>query len=406
MGMIFSTAMRGWRPERPRMRFLLQQYDLRAQAGGGLAHSRQFVRNLRSQGHSLWGWAPAVEEEPAVTPLRSRLDFALAWSFVDCAYYRVTHQCPDTGMPRLPSLLGGAPLRVWEFNTIPEFASCVGATSEAIEVSKRTFRERRGDCDLAVCVSEAIADYVREELGITRTVVATNASDPSVFFPEVTPVSQMAPFAGACNVCWLGSWELSWHRMDLVREAAEILAAKRGGARPIHFHVLGGKVPEDSACYGPHFHFHGHVPYEDLPGWLAGMTMGLVTYGEGPGWYSSPLKFFDYLAMGLPVISLRQNQIERIFAEEGLSRLLVKDYSAPLLADRIDELVSDSALITQCRERFPTLVRERYNWSAVTARIATEVATLRDAQDQSSGGGVRRARRRIFRALHRCRKHS
>lgn len=357
------------------MKFLLQQYDFRPQNGGGIVHSRQFVRNLHALGHETCAWSGAQGTSEGIRGLANRRQFIRAWATADCVYHRVTTRCPRSRVPFLSRILGARPVRVWEFNAVPEFALCKGDTPRAVEAEKEIFRARRKECDLAVCVSPAIAGYVESELGIERTCVASNASDPSRFHPGVRPNARMNRFRGCFNVCWIGSWELSWHRTDLVISAAQELAASQAGA-DIQFHILGKasggeKMPAN-------VHFHGNVPYENLPSWLAAMQVGLVTYGEGPGQYSSPLKLFDYCAMGLPVVSFPQKQVESILHDLDLGDyLIVREYSGEALARKLIELSCDQELIARCRRMLPELIQNTYNWRNTVGNICREVESLR-----------------------------
>lgn len=379
------------------MRFLLQQYDFRPQNGGGIVHSRQFVRNLHALGHETCAWNGAGGACEGVRGLSNRRRFIVAWATTDCVYFRVTTRCPRSRAPLPSRLLGSRAIRVWEFNAIPEFALCAGKPEAEVKKEKAVFRARRGECDLAVCVSPAIEEYVRSELGIARTWVASNGSDPSRFHPGVEPHSRMKAFRDCYNICWIGSWKLSWHRIDLVLEAARLMNASKEGA-DVRFHILGGErrtegIPDN-------VYFHGNIDYDELPAWLAAMDVGLVTYGKGPGQYSSPLKLFDYMAMGLPVVSLSQKQVEMIFGEVNLNKLVVAEYDGGALLEKIREIRGDSDLIELCRRKFPELVRCKYNWRNIVEGITREVERVR-AEKHANVPAVAKPMRWLIRKLER-----
>ena len=60
----------------------------------------------------------------------------------------------------------------------------------------------------------------------------------------------------------------------------------------------------------PNVHFHGFVPYENLPALAAGFDVGIM-FWKMTDWIRacSPLKLKEYLALGLPVVSVPINEV-------------------------------------------------------------------------------------------------
>ena len=55
----------------------------------------------------------------------------------------------------------------------------------------------------------------------------------------------------------------------------------------------------------PNFHAFGAVSYEDLPRWISAFDIGLIAYIQDEHTASvNPLKLLEYLAMGMPVVSV------------------------------------------------------------------------------------------------------
>jgi glycosyltransferase involved in cell wall biosynthesis len=74
--------------------------------------------------------------------------------------------------------------------------------------------------------------------------------------------------------------------------------------------VIGPGQPE-SRSYPANVHFTGPFPYGDLPALLAACDVGLVPFLRTPLTHAvSPLKLFEYLASGLPVVATRLDEIE------------------------------------------------------------------------------------------------
>jgi len=63
--------------------------------------------------------------------------------------------------------------------------------------------------------------------------------------------------------------------------------------------------------YPPNVHFTGPVPYEQLPALLAACDVGIVPFIKNELTHAvSPLKLFEYLATGLPVVATRLDEME------------------------------------------------------------------------------------------------
>ena len=67
--------------------------------------------------------------------------------------------------------------------------------------------------------------------------------------------------------------------------------------------------------------FTGAVPPADVPGLLASMDVAVAPYPMLPDFYFSPLKVFEYMAAGLPVVASRIGQLATLI-EDGVNGLL------------------------------------------------------------------------------------
>ena len=113
---------------------------------------------------------------------------------------------------------------VWEFNTVPEFGTYVDQGPAEIARNIDNFRRLGRGCDLAVCVSQALAEYARARLGIESVLVASNGSDPEIYRPDAPVVRHLSDAdPRAFHALWIGSAYVPWHDFDLLKDAAEIL---------------------------------------------------------------------------------------------------------------------------------------------------------------------------------------
>ena len=338
---------------------------------GPNAHSRQFVENTVALGHDVWMW-PGQEHPLAQRLPRSRLSRLRVLRTMDVVYVRLEHRPPAPCRwavgPRRALL--GDPLMVWEFNTVPEFGVYTAETPSGIARNIEGFRRFGRGCDLAVCVSSHLAEYVHGRLGIERTLAVPNGSDPELYRPDAPIVRHLRDGdPRTFHVLWIGSAYVPWHDFDLLRNAAEMIW-RRGNRHHIAVHLIGkdvrltGEMP-------PNVHYHGMEEYQHLPRWMSGMHVGLCLYRPGPADYSSPLKLFDYLSSGLAVVATRQPQTAQILGELGTPDLLIEPHDAEGLASRLEALAGDRERVRQIGRRARELLVSKYTWRAtVTTTLA------------------------------------
>jgi len=113
--------------------------------------------------------------------------------------------------------------------------------------------------------------------------------------------------------------------------------------------------------------FTGAVPYQQMPQYLARAHIGVAPYQPSLhrqlqlGFYWSPLKIFEYMASGLPVVTLDIEPLSEI-VRSGREGLLVGESDTTALAEALAELVSSperaAAIGRSARQRVESL----YSW--------------------------------------------
>ena len=125
--------------------------------------------------------------------------------------------------------------------------------------------------------------------------------------------------------------------------------------------------------------FSGPVAPAAVPGLLTEFDAAAAPYPpDGPGQddYFSPLKVFEYMAAGLPVIASAVGQIPSII-QDGRTGILVPPGDPAALADALLRLGQDPNL----RERLGLEARndavQRFSWSGVLSRITEALPPAR-----------------------------
>jgi glycosyltransferase involved in cell wall biosynthesis len=115
-------------------------------------------------------------------------------------------------------------------------------------------------------------------------------------------------------------------------------------------------------------HFTGAVPPHEVPRLLAGMDAAVAPYSGRGSFYFSPLKVYEYMAAGLPVVASRLGQLDGLIGH-GVTGLLCPPDDAGALAGALARLRSAPDLRRRLGEAARAAVLRQHTWAAVAGRI-------------------------------------
>ena len=211
-----------------------------------------------------------------------------------------------------------------------------------------------------VAVSDPVRDWVRERTGSESVHTVPNGVSITRIVPRPEDVGDpLVTFVGTLK---------PWHGV------ADLLAAAALAKRPWKLRIIGdgperAALEEQAAGLGIEVDFRGAVAPADMPGQLAGSAIGVAPYPDLGGeqqQYFSPLKVYEYLAAGLPVVASAVGQLPQILGELGT---LVPPSDPAALAAAIDDLAADPVLRGELGWRGRVQAEEKHSWAGAVDHI-------------------------------------
>ena len=121
--------------------------------------------------------------------------------------------------------------------------------------------------------------------------------------------------------------------------------------------------------------FTGPAAHDEVPRWIARMDVAVAPYPKDSPTYFSPIKIFEYMAAGIPVVASRVGQIGE-FLVHRRSAMLHEPGSVADLVACVEELRRRPALAARlAREARSRLVRN-WTWNRNAARVLALVRSV------------------------------
>lgn len=244
----------------------------------------------------------------------------------------------------------------------------------AAETERRIFR----DTDRVIVVSRQLQEFVIS-CGVppSRIQILPNSVDPRRFAKARGDHSVRAQlqledkrvigFVGSLKP-WHGTETLlaAFHELHTTVANAHLLIVGDGPGRAqlenyAQMHDLNGAVT-----------FTGNVPYDDIPHYIAAMDIAVAPYTPSENFYYSPIKIFEYMAMGKPVVGGRIGQVEEVITN-GETGVLFEPGNIAALHAALAQLVSDSPLCRRLGENARAWVETERTWDN-NARQVVQIA--------------------------------
>jgi glycosyltransferase involved in cell wall biosynthesis len=241
--------------------------------------------------------------------------------------------------------------------------------------ARRVERYLFGAATRIVAVSSEVAEYACAHGGDpARVVVAANGVDLSLYADvQPQPVDDTH-----FTIAFLGSLK-PWHGIDVLIDALALLVSRD---RNYHLRLIGDGPERDRltaqiAARGlsAHATVVGQVARDQVPAHLHDVDVTVAPYPRLDGFYFSPLKVFEYMAAGRPIVASRIGQIESVL-QDRQTALLVTPGDPGTLADAIETLRSQPALAARLSRAARDQAFSRHGWEHTVSTALAGVGAL------------------------------
>jgi glycosyltransferase involved in cell wall biosynthesis len=236
--------------------------------------------------------------------------------------------------------------------------------------------------DVVVTVSSPLREYVIG-LGVPaeRILVMPNGVNPEVFSPQCPSAAVRERWGlGPGPVIGFVGGLRPWHGVRALPALLHRLAARHAGVQML----IAGDGPlrdelttafrqngtSDRVC------FTGPVSHEEVADLIRLFDVALAPYDETSHlFYFSPLKLFEYMGCGVPVVAAAIGQIPDVVHDQE-NGLLYAPGDLDGLSTACDRLLGDAALRTRLGRAAVQLVHGRFTWAHNAARVVDVARTL------------------------------
>lgn len=215
--------------------------------------------------------------------------------------------------------------------------------------------------DFIIAAEPVIAKYYPSK----KTVLIRNFSRVDSFknYPDAVPYAKRKK-----SIIYVGLLS----RPRGLFEMLEAYETARVQDQELRFDIGGKFSPqslEGEVLKQYHINFLGWIPYEKLPGLLYESMIGIIIPQPNPRYTTNyPVKLFEYMAAGLPVIASKFGEAAA-FVKECNGGLLVDPANTKEVSNAILWLLNHAEEAEAMGNRGQEMIFKKYNWETESAKL-------------------------------------
>ena len=246
-------------------------------------------------------------------------------------------------------------------------------------IARRLELKAYQECDVLVCVSEALKEIIISEVSIDteKVVVLPNGVDTEFFNPEhYKPKRIFSNF----TVGFVGTFN-AWQRLDLLLEALHELRTEginlslvAVGSGIMHTQW---QTQAERLGIADNVAFIGRVPRQEVPPLIAGFDVGYSGQAELKigKMYHSPLKIYEYMAMAKPVVASTFEDSRRVL-RDGETGFLFQGGDKEELKRALTSAYMSQAILSNMGRMAREEIVTNHSWTSRVCDLTTEVERI------------------------------
>ncbi len=239
---------------------------------------------------------------------------------------------------------------------------------------------------------ECLADY--HGFAPVRTIVLHDAAPAGIVpLPREQRRARLISLAPQAYGAWRQVCGYFGHLY--AGRGVEVIEAMADARPDVLFLVFGGNKSDVTARrranVRTNLHYIGHVPHPVAQEAMRSMDVLLMPYqksvsigvaGQDTAQWMSPMKMFEYMASGVPLVSSDLPVLREVL-EEGRNALLASPSDPQAWVAAVDRLAVDPGFAAHLGATAHTNYREHHTWAARARRLLEAVEELQCARSSS-----------------------